>query len=121
MLQADTKFEDALFKRIKNAKKKLRAIEELAEKTKDKEFIPNEAQREKLGSRPKLEAELNEVRGQAVMYLEAKKDQEKKQKKDLEKLEASSKKQAVRQVASILSMSTVVQKGHSLASEDENV
>jgi len=54
------------------------------------------------------------------MYLEAKKDHEKKQKKELEKLEVSSKKQAVRQVASILSMSTVLQKGHSLATEDEN-
>jgi exopolysaccharide biosynthesis predicted pyruvyltransferase EpsI len=55
-----------------------------------------------------------------MMYLEAKKDHEKKQKKELEKLEVSSKKQAVRQVASILSMSTVLQKGHSLATEDEN-
>lgn len=66
----------------------------------------------------KLEAELNEVRGQAVMYLEAKKDHEKKQKKEMEKLESSSKKQAVRQVASLLCMSTILQKGHSLGTDD---
>lgn len=82
---------------------------------KDKEYVANEAQREKLASKAKLEAELNEVRGQAVMYLEAKKDQEKKQKKEMEK----AKKQAVRLVASIMSMSTVLQKGHSLGEEGD--
>jgi 2C-methyl-D-erythritol 2,4-cyclodiphosphate synthase len=115
----ETKFEDLLFKRIKNAKKKLRQIEELEEKMKDKEYQANEAQREKLASRPKLEAELNEVRSQAVMYLEAKRDDAKKTKKELEKLEVSSKKNAVRSVASILSMSTVLQKGHSLDEDGE--
>jgi len=39
----DGKFEDALFKRIKNAKKKLRMIEELEEKMKAKDFAANEA------------------------------------------------------------------------------
>ena len=43
MQNPDGKFEDALFKRIKNAKKKLRQIEELEEKMKDKEYVANEA------------------------------------------------------------------------------
>jgi len=57
------------------------------------------------------------VRGQAVMYLESKKDQEKKQKKEMEK----AKKQAVRLVASIMSMSTVLQKGHSLGEDGDSL
>lgn len=51
------------------------------------------------------------------MYLESKKDQEKKQKKEMEK----AKKQAVRLVASIMSMSTVLQKGHSLGEDGDSL
>ena len=86
---------------------------------KNKEFVANDAQKEKLASKPKLEAELNEVRGQAVQYLEAKKDHEKKQKKDMDKLEVNSKKEAVRLMASLMCMSTALQTGHSLGEEGE--
>ena len=45
---------------------------------KAKDYVANDAQREKLASKPKLFAELEDVRGQAIMYLEAKKEMEKK-------------------------------------------
>lgn len=38
----DSKYEEGLYKRIKNVKKKLRQIEELEEKTKDKSYQLNE-------------------------------------------------------------------------------
>ena len=86
---------------------------------KAKDYVANDAQREKLLTKPKLYAELDDVRGQAIMYLEAKKEMEKKQKKETDKMEVASKKAAVRQVASILSMSVVLQKGHSLGEDAE--
>lgn len=43
MQNPDSKYEEGLFKRIKNAKKKLRQIEELEEKTKDKSYQVNDA------------------------------------------------------------------------------
>lgn len=57
----DSKYEEGLFKKIKNVKKKIRQIEELEEKTKDKSYQVNEAQVEKLASKPKVEAELLEA------------------------------------------------------------
>ena len=38
----DSKYEEGIYKRIKNVKKKLRQIEELEEKTKDKSYQLNE-------------------------------------------------------------------------------
>ncbi len=44
-------FEEQLYKKLRNQKKKLREIEELEGKMKDKEFKPNDAQKEKVASK----------------------------------------------------------------------
>lgn len=77
---------------------------------KAKDFKPNDAQKAKVASKANLDAEYAETRSQTSSYLEAKKGQEKSKKKELEK----AKKDAVRNVAQIISLSTVVQKGHVL-------
>jgi hypothetical protein len=103
-------FEEQLYKKLRNQKKKLREIDELEVKMKAKDFKPNDAQKEKVASKDKLDAEYAEMRVQTSAYLEAKRAQEKAKKKEVEKL----KKDTVKNVAQMICLSTVVNKGHVL-------
>lgn len=79
-----------------------------------KDFKADDAQKEKVASKGRVEAEYTELRAHAVAYCEQKKKQEKQGEKDL----ANAKKQAVRTVAQVMCLSAVLQKGHSLPGED---
>ena len=81
-----------------------------------KDFKPNDAQKEKVATKPKVQAEYDEVRAQAQAYLE----QKKKGEKDMQKKMDAAKKQAVRTVASVMSLSTILRKGHTLGGEGED-
>ena len=82
-----------------------------------KDFKANDAQKEKAATRTKVQAEYDEVRAQAFAYLE----QKKKDAKDNQRKLDAAKKQAVRTVASVMSLSTILQKGHSLGDDHEEV
>lgn len=82
-----------------------------------KDFKPNDAQKEKVATKPKVKAEYDEVKAQAQAYLE----QKKKDAKDVQKKLDAAKKQAVRTVASAMSLSTILQKGQTLGEDYEGV
>ena len=69
-----------------------------------------------MASKGRVEAEYSDVRAQAGAYLDQKRQQEKRLKKDLD----TAKRQAVRTVANVIALSTILQKGHSLPGEDSD-
>ena len=62
-------FEEWLFKKMRGSKKKIKEIEELEDKIKGGHKA-NDAQKEKLASRVKVEAEYNDLRSQASAYFD---------------------------------------------------
>lgn len=107
-------FEEGLFKRLRNQRKKLREIEDLEEKMKDKSYVAKDAQKEKVASKSKLEAEIAEIMTSVGSYIDQKRQLEKKQKKEMD----AAKRQAVRAIASMLCLQTILQKGSSLPGDD---
>ena len=65
-------------------KKKLKEIQDLEARIKNKEIQPNDAQQEKVAGKAKLDTELNEVQDQVQSYVNAKKINDKSFKKELD-------------------------------------
>jgi hypothetical protein len=70
---ADTKdaYVNALYKRLRNAQKKLTKIDEVDQKIKSKEIQPTQEQLEMVQRKPAIKAEMDEVLGYLNLYKES--------------------------------------------------
>jgi len=115
-------FARELQKKIRNKQKKIEKIVELEQKVKSKEIVANAEQKQKIASKPDVEAEIAEVKGYLDLFVISQAENaaaDNKQKKQHTKELANAKKSTVTAIANMITMHTMQQCSQPIPSELE--